>query len=186
MKTEKKENYAVVLDFLPRGHADDPRPIFKREPLVQAVGVDQFKLLELVPKVDSIPLYETVYIGDGERDQIERVKRRISYNELTHTARMELPHAVERIVMEYEDRFVDFFNRAVSLTSKLHMLTLLPGVGKKLMWELIEQREKKPFESFDDIRQRIKAMPHPERMIINRILEELQNPNVKYHLFTTK
>ncbi|MGC9435449.1 MAG: DUF655 domain-containing protein [Methanomicrobiales archaeon] len=186
MKTEKKENYAVVLDFLPRGHADDPRPVFKREPIVQAVGVDQFKLLELVPKVEDIPLYETVYIGEGERDTIERVKRRISYSELTHTSQVELPYVVEQTVMEHEDRFVDFFNRAVPLTSKLHMLTLLPGVGKKLMWELIEQREKAPFESFEDIRQRIKAMPHPERMIINRILEELQNPDVKYHLFTTK
>ncbi|MDD3110707.1 MAG: DUF655 domain-containing protein, partial [Methanofollis liminatans] len=38
MKTEKKEIYAVVVDVLLQGRADDPKPVFKREPIVQAVG----------------------------------------------------------------------------------------------------------------------------------------------------
>ena len=50
MKAEKKEVNAIVLDVLMKGHAEDPRPSFKREPLVQAMGLEQFKLLELVPK----------------------------------------------------------------------------------------------------------------------------------------
>ena len=54
------------------------------------------------------------------------------------------------------------------------------------MWEILEEREKKPFESFAEISRRIKAIPHPDKMIINRILEELQDPNVKYHVFTSK
>jgi len=66
------------------------------------------------------------------------------------------------------------------------MLHLLPGIGKKLMWEIIEEREKKPFESFEDISHRIKTIPHPDKMILNRILEEIQDPNVKYHLFTSR
>ncbi|MDD1715867.1 MAG: DUF655 domain-containing protein, partial [Methanolinea sp.] len=98
MKTEKKEVNAIVLDVLLKGHPDDPRPIFKREPLIQAVGVAQFKLLELIPKAKEIPLHENVYIGDGEREKIERVKRRISFEDLTQTAKLELPFAVERIV----------------------------------------------------------------------------------------
>jgi predicted nucleic acid-binding OB-fold protein len=35
-----------------------------------------------------IDLHENVYIGDAERDKIERVKRRIGYNELTNTPRV--------------------------------------------------------------------------------------------------
>ena len=88
--------------------------------------------------------------------------------------------------MENQDRYVDFFNKAVPITSKQHMLHLLPGIGKKLLWEILEERGKKPFENFADISERIKAIPRPEQMIVKRILEEIEDPNVKYHLFTSK
>jgi putative nucleotide binding protein len=186
MKAEKKEVNAIVLDVLLKGHAEDPRPTFKREPILQAIGVEQFKLLELIPKKIEIQIYDNVYIGDGEREKIERVKRRIRYDDLTQTAKLELPFVVERIVKEREPDFVQFFNKSISVTPKLHMLHLLPGIGKKLMWEILEEREKKPFESFAEITQRIKSIPHPEKMIISRILEEIQDPDVKYHVFTSK
>lgn len=186
MRTDKKEVNAIVLDILMKGHPDDPRPVFKREPIIQAVGISQFKLLELVPKSLEIQIHENVYIGDGEREKIERVKRRISYDELTQTARVELPFVVEQLVAEKEPEYVQFFNKSISITPKLHMLHLLPGIGKKLMWEILEEREKRPFESFADISHRIKSIPHPEKMVANRIMEELQDPNVKYHVFTSK
>lgn len=187
MKAEKKEVNGIVLDVLLKGHPDDPRPPFKREPIIQAMGIEQFKLLELVPKTGVvIDLHEKVYIGDAERDKIERVKRRIGYNELTHTAQGELPFVIEEVVRAREADFVTFFNKSISITPKLHMLHLLPGIGKKLMWEILETRNKKPFESFADISGRIKSLPHPEKMIQARILEELQDKDVKYHLFTSK
>jgi putative nucleotide binding protein len=187
MKAEKKEVNAIVLDVLMKGHPDDPRPTFKREPIVQAMGLEQFKLLELVPKPTAqINLYDKLYIGDAERDKVERVKRRIGYDELTQTAKGELPFIIEKVVKEREQDFVAFFNKSISITPKLHMLHLLPGIGKKLMWEILETRTRKPFESFADISARIKAIPHPEKMIQARILEELQDKDVKYHVFTTK
>jgi putative nucleotide binding protein len=186
MKTDRKEVNAIVLDVLQKGHPDDPRPVFKREPLVQALGVAQFKLLELVPKTLDIQIHENVYIGDGEREKIERVKRRIGYEDLTQTARLELPFAVDQVVKDKEPEFVQFFNTSISISPKLHMLHLLPGIGKKLMWEILEEREKKPFESFGEISQRIKSIPNPAKMIASRVLEELQDPNVKYHIFTTR
>jgi putative nucleotide binding protein len=186
MKSDKKEVNAIVLDVLMKGHPEDPRPVFKREPIVQAIGVSQFKLLELVPKTLDLQIHENVYIGDGDREKIERVKRRISYDELTQTARVELPYVIELLVAEKEPEFVQFFNKSISITPKLHMLHLLPGIGKKLMWEILAEREKKPFESFADISQRIKSIPHPEKMVANRIMEELEDPNVKYHVFTSK
>ncbi len=187
MKTERKEENAVVIDVLLMGYMADQRPAYKREPVVQAVGVDQFKLLELVPKAGAdIQIYDRVYIGDAEREKVERVKRRISYDDLTATAKLELPFVVEQIVRENELRFVDFFNKSVPITPKFHMLHLLPGIGKKLMWEIIEQRGKKPFESFADISARIKSLPHPDRMIVNRILHEIEDPDEKYHIFTSR
>ncbi len=187
MKAEKKEVNAIVLDVLMKGHAEDNRPTFKREPVVQAMGLEQFKLLELVPKpTAAIDLHEKVYIGDAEREKIERVKRRIGYADLTHTAQGELPFVIEDVIKNREQDFVAFFNKAISITPKLHMLHLLPGIGKKLMWEILEERNKKPFTSFSDISARIKAIPHPEKMIQSRILEELQEKDIKYHLFTTR
>jgi putative nucleotide binding protein len=187
MKAEKKEVNAIVLDVLLKGHPDDPRPPFKREPIIQAMGLEQFKLLELVPKAGvQIDLYEKVYIGDAEREKIERVKRRIGYEELTQTAKGELPFIIENVVKDREPDFVLFFNKSISITPKLHMLHLLPGIGKKLMWEILDARNRKPFESYTDISSRIKALPHPEKMIQARILEELQDKETKYHLFTTK
>ena len=70
--------------------------------------------------------------------------------------------------------------------SKQHMLHLLPGVGKKILWEILEAREKQPFTSFADIAERVKSVPKPEQMIIKRVMEELEDPNVKYHVFTSK
>jgi putative nucleotide binding protein len=54
------------------------------------------------------------------------------------------------------------------------------------MWEILEERNKKPFVSFADISARIKSIPHPEKMILARILEELQDKDIKYHVFTTR
>ncbi|PKL70184.1 MAG: DUF655 domain-containing protein [Methanomicrobiales archaeon HGW-Methanomicrobiales-1] len=187
MKAEKKEINAIVLDVLMKGHADDPRPQFKREPIVQAMGVEQFKLLELVPKPTVlIQLHDRVYIGDSERDKVERVKRRIGYADLTPTARGELPFVIAEVIKEREADFVAFFNKAISITPRLHMLHLLPGIGKKLMWEILEERNKKPFADFADISARIKSIPHPEKMIQARIIEELEVKETKYHAFTTQ
>jgi len=187
MKAEKKEVNAIVLDVLMKGHADDPRPQFKREPIVQAMGVEQFKLLELVPKPSIIiELHDRLYIGDSERDKVERVKRRIGYQDLTPTARGELPFVIAEVIKEREADFVAFFNKAISITPRLHMLHLLPGIGKKLMWEILEERNKKPFDNFADISARIKSIPHPEKMIQARIVEELEVKDTKYHVFTTR
>jgi len=61
-------------------------------------------------------------------------------------------------------------------------LEILPGIGKKHMWDIINVRKEKPFESFEDIKNRIKLIPDPKHAIIKRILEELENKD-KYHLF---
>ena len=64
----------------------------------------------------------------------------------------------------------------------MHQIELLPGVGKKHMWEIIEKREEKPFESFEDIKKRVKLMPDPEKAIIKRILAEIKGQE-KHRIF---
>ncbi len=186
-RTDKKEVEAIVLDYLQWGYASDRRPLNQRESIILAVGTDQFKLLELIAKKDvAINLHDKVYIGEDERKHVERVKRRLSYDELTPTAKGELEPVVEKIIAESEARFVEFYNTAVPISLKMHMLNLLPGFGKKTLTNTLEERQKKPFESFEDIRNRVKTLQKPEKFIRERIMLELENPEEKYHLFTSK
>lgn len=175
------EDYAVVLDFLPHGHPEDERPIYKKEPLALALGEKFLTLIEVVPKpgVEFKP-HDRIFIGKDERDKIQYIKRRISYHDLSSAAKSELPFVVDEIVKKNEGRFVEFFNQAGAISTRLHSLELLPGIGKKLMWEILEERRKKAFESFEDIARRIKALPDPKKLIIKRIVSELEEEDVRF------
>ncbi len=176
------EDYAYVLDFLPHGHPLESTPLFKREPIAQVIGESYFTLLEVVPKPGIfLSTGERVYIGKGERDKVARVRRRITYNDLTVSARDELPSIIEKIVSTHEEKFVNFFNTASAITTRLHALQLLPGIGRKLLWIILDERKKKPFESFEDIKRRTK-IPDPKKLIVKRIIMELSGED-KYKLF---
>jgi len=180
---KKYEEYAYVLDYLPYGRADDRRPIYQRKPIVQAVGEEFFTLLELTPKRNvNLSPHERVYIGKGERAKIDHVERRISYEELTSVAKSELPAVIEKIVEENEKKFVDFFNNAQPISTRLHQLKLIPGIGSKTMWNILEEREKKPFEDFKDLAERGK-LHEPKKAVVSRIISELKGED-KYRLFT--
>ena len=117
--------------------------------------------------------YEEVYIGEGKRDKIHHIIGKLPLDRLTSTAKTELEFVVKDLVSKNQGKFVKFFNNAQSLTTRMHQLELLPGLGKKHMWEILEKRQEKPFESFDDLKKRIKLMPDPEKIIIKRILAEI-------------
>ncbi len=182
----EKEEVAYILDYLPYGRTDDPRPMYQKKPLVQGVGEKHFVLMEMIPKENVVlKSHDKVYIGDGDRPVIDHVKRRITYNELSHAAQMELPSVIEMIVLTNENRFLSFFNDAYPITTRLHMLELLPGIGKKLMWGIIDTRKKGKFASFKDLVERVKGIHAPEKLITNRVLDELKDDNIKYRIFTT-
>jgi putative nucleotide binding protein len=172
------EEFAIVLDYLPTGKSSS----FKPEPIAQVIGVNHFTLLEVVPKT-QLKTFEKVYIGKDERDKIQYIKKRISFKELTSNASMELSKAIEKIVLENPQRFLDFFNKSGAISIKMHQLELLPGLGKKHMMEILKERKQKPFESFEEIEKRIHLMPNPVQIIVKRILQELQEPNLKHYLF---
>ena len=168
---QKREDEAIVLDFLQNGYSFDTRPLHLKTPITQALGTERFTLLELVPKKDvQLQPRQKVYIGDQKREQIHHVNGRIPVDKLTATAQSELPHAIKAIVDTTPKRFVDFFNKAQPLSIRTHSLELLPGVGKKHMQEILDARAEKDFESFDDIKARVKLIMDPEKLIINRIL----------------
>lgn len=183
-KMEKgKEETVIVLDFLPNGYPFDERPSYMKTPIAQAIGKEHFVLLELVPKKDiHLQPYEEVYIGEGKRDKIHHIVGKLPVSKLTATGKNELEFIVKDLVNKNEKKFVDFFNTARPLSTRMHQLELLPGLGKKHMWQIVEVRNEKLFESFADIKKRVKLMPDPEKVVIKRILQELQGPE-KHRIF---
>lgn len=184
------EDYAIILDYLPLGYLKEGASSFKKKPIAQAIGIEEFTLLELTPKDNvDLDIHEKVYIGAGKREKIARVNRRLKYDKLTATAKIELNYVVEEIIKENENKFVQFFNEAGPISTRLHQIELLPGIGKKHMWDILNARKEKEFENFQDIKQRVPMLADPVKLISKRILMELEGNSDrkgkrKYILFT--
>jgi len=178
---EDKEETAIILDFLPNGYPLEGKML----PIAQAIGKKNFTLLQLVPRRGiTLKLKDEVYIGAGKRDQIAYILGRLPKDKITETAKMELDDFISESVMENEKRFVDFFNNAQPINTRMHQLELLPGFGKKHTEDLIRERESKPFESFEEIKSRIKSIPDPKKAVEKRLLEELTE-TVKGRIFVS-
>lgn len=172
------EEHAIVLDYLPTGKSSS----FKSEPMAQVIGTEHFTLLEVIP-FTQLKVLEKVYIGKDKREKIQFIKKRISFEELTNTSLSEINKAIEQIVREDSQKFLDFFNKSGSLSLRMHQLELLPGLGKKHLFEILKQRESKPFESFKDLSERIHLMPDPAKLIVKRVMQELEDNKLKYYVF---
>ncbi len=185
METNKEEK-VIVLDFLPNGYPFDQRPVHLKTSVAQVIGTNHFTLLEVTARKGiHLQPYEELYIGEGKRDKVERVQGKLSIKKLTSTARTEIPFAIDDIIAKDERRFVDFINNAQPLSVRTHQLELLPGLGKKHMWEILEARKDGPFTSFEDLRKRVHLMPDPKKIIAKRVLSELEGKE-KHNLFVDK
>ena len=181
-----REEKAIVLDYLPNGYPFDTRPSHIKTPIVQVLGKEHFVLLELVPKKEiKLQPNDEVYIGEGKREKIHHINGKLPPQKLTSTAKSELKFVVSDIVKKNEARFVDFFNKAQPLSTRMHSIELIPGTGKKRMWEILDERKVKPFENFADMRKRLKLIPDPQKAIVKRILAEIEG-NEKHLLFVER
>ena len=176
------EEYAYVLDYLPYGRASS-KSRHLVVPTIQIMGEQYFTLLEAELKLGaSVNVHERIYIGRERREKVDRIISRISYEQLTANAKAELVPLIEELVKTQEKRFVEFFNNSQPVTPRMHALELLPGIGKKSMWTIVNLREKKPFVSFKDIQEKTGLTDLP-KILSKRVLEELSAES-KYRLFT--
>ena len=166
-----KEEFAIVLDFLPYGKPGERR----REPLAQVIGEKYFLLLEVIVKPNvKVEIKERIYIGEGEREKVRYIKGRIKYDQLTSLAQTTLEEILDNLIEKNEKRLIKFFNVAGPITNRLHSLEVLPGIGKKHLWQILDERKKKPFESFEDLKKRVPMLPNVKKILRKRILEELK------------
>ncbi len=176
-----KDDYIIVLDFLAHGKPNDRRA----EAVAQGIGDKFFNLLEVAIKDGiTVKAKDRVYVGDEKREQVKYIRGRINYGELTNFAKGMVEEIISEIVSKDEKRFVDFFNKAQPLTTRMHSLELLPGIGKRHLWDILNARRNNPFESFKDLQTRITMLPEPKRMIVRRIIDELEDKD-RHRLFVS-
>src|SRR3989338_6127318 len=140
----KKEENAIILEYLPYGYPLEG----KMMPIAQA-------------------------IGEGKRDKIYYILGRLPAEKLTENAKIQLEEFIANVVEEKEKQFVEFFNKATAINTRIHQIELLPGYGKKHMKEILKTREEKEFEGFDDMKKRIPSLPDPKTAVQKRIIKEL-------------
>ena len=176
---------AIVLDYLAHGRTEDDRPQYQKQPLAYALGRGDFRLFEVVLAADADVSIGDDLVVDRSSDAIERTGE-VEYDDLTGGAQSELDYAVEDLVTEEERRFVDFYNDAQPITLRLHQLNLLPGIGKKLRNTILDERKRKPFESFEELQERVSGLHNPKEVLVERIQEELRDDDLKYRIFVRR
>jgi len=167
-----KDEYIIILDYFPSGKPGSPLKI----PVAHGIGDKYFNLLEVSLKPNAkVEIKERVYIGSGLRDKVQRIIRRIKYSELSAIAQSTLDEVLDELIKQNEQRLVKIFNIAGPLTPRLHSLELFRGIGKKHLEEILRERKIKPFESFEDLKNRVKFLIDPKKMIKERIIRELND-----------
>lgn len=176
---DRYEPYVIVLDYLELGNPSDVHYEHRNQPFVQAIGGKYFSLIEAIPLVGiKVEIMEKVDLSYPSK--LRRIVH-IGYGDLTSLARANLPEAIKRILLDNERVFVEFYNIAEPINIRLHSLELLPEIGKKTMSTMIDERTKRRFESFNDIRQRVGI--DPVKALVDRIVKELASTEEKYYLF---
>ena len=165
------EEYAYVLDFVERGKSSTVRG--RQGIIVTALGEERLTILEILGAENSeFEVGEKIFIGKEGRTKVQSVLGKMTHERISQTAQTELPGVVDQIVIQNEKRFVENLNNAQPLTPRIHALELIPGIGKTYMKIMLEEREKKKFESFDDLQSRV-GLKEPIKHIAKRIMEEV-------------
>ena len=179
----KYEEYAYVLDFNPRGKSISVRG--REGIIVTAIGEDRLTLLEVLGVPNStFEVSERIYIGKEGRTKVLSVLGKLDYEHVSSSAQSELTGVIETIVTTNESKFVEYLNNARPLTPRIHALELIPGIGKTYMKTMLEERDKKKFESYDDLQERV-GFKDPVKHISERILDEITGQS-RMNLFVKK
>ncbi|MBA7651725.1 hypothetical protein ES703_59544 [subsurface metagenome] len=180
----KKFREVAILDLLIHGHPEEDKPSWAKTPIAQVLTFPDFVLYEVkVNKNSDIEVQEQkTYEEFLNEMKLKEVLKKIDHNDLTSTSKALIQPILEKEVLKYEEEFINFFNNSTSITPRMHALKLLPGVGQKHMWEILEARQRQKFGTFQDISDRT-SISNPTKLIAQRIIKELQR-DVKYYLFS--
>jgi len=163
----ENENYALVLGQIKTKDNKNTANV---------VGTERFTLLhiELKEGVDVNP--QDKILLTKHSDEVEKINYRISYDNLSNAEKEELNRAIHRIILTDEKKYVHFFNSQSRDRMQLHFLD---GISRKAGTKIVSEREKKDFESFEDINKRVSFIDDSEELIFKRVFYELTEPRNK-------
>ncbi|MCC6030629.1 MAG: DUF655 domain-containing protein [Desulfurococcales archaeon] len=179
-----KDAYALVLDYMFHGNPFDRHPFHRNSPLIQAVGTKYFTLLEISPaRGVSVKINERIYVEQSLEEGLQpfKVDDKILWQDLTTIAKDNLPNALREIINSKERVFIEFFNVASPINIRLHMLSLIPGIGRKTLEIILNERKKGRFQNFEDLISRTK-ISDPVGLLVERIIQEMMGGE-RYYLF---
>ncbi len=181
----KKSRELTILDLLLHGHINENRPSYSRSPIAQVITFPDFVLYEIkINKNSDIRVQEKdTYENFMKSNKLREVIKKIDFNDLTSTSKVLIQQIIEKEILNHEEEFVNFFNNSTSITPRMHSLKLLPGIGQKHMWGILEARQRQKFTTFQDIMDRT-SVSNPTKQLALRIIKELQREGVKYYLFS--
>ncbi|NPA22353.1 MAG: DUF655 domain-containing protein [Candidatus Micrarchaeota archaeon] len=142
------EEFAYVLDIVPFGDREGTA--------VYLIGLKYTLLKAKAKEKVPIKIGQRTYVGKDleKREIVEKIRGRVDYDNLSEGARQNLKDVLKLIVKEKEKEFVEFLNKAKAISVRTHQLDFIPYVGKKTKKAILAEREKRPFESFEDVKAR--------------------------------
>jgi putative nucleotide binding protein len=158
------------------------------EPSGQIIVMPNFYIYEITlnkDKIQDLKLEEKYEFRLGKDSPFRRVNKLLDYDQLTPASVNSLQSVIKNYVAHHEERFIKFINNVGPITIKRHYLEVLPGVGKKLMNKIITERNRKPFETYEELHNRVPGFK-PVEVLTKRIIEELENKDVKHRLFVRR
>lgn len=165
------EEFARVISVNRRGRAVTSRG--RDGTIVTAIGENRFTLLEMIgAEGATFEIGERICVDREQESKVTLVLGKVRYERLSDQARAQIRDTIEQIVDEYEDRFVEYYNKADHLTTKVHALDQFPGIGRAYTKTILEERARRKFDSFEDIAERTK-LDDPRWCIVQRIDEEV-------------
>ncbi|MCL4399414.1 DUF655 domain-containing protein [Candidatus Parvarchaeota archaeon] len=174
-----RDQYAYVIEYLPNGLAESR----ERRPSAVILTESTALLIAALKKGIEVSAGQKVYIGENKRDEVHHIIGRVSPEKLSDLGLQTLSDKVKESLNQNEKKYISIINVLGPVNVRLHSLELIPGLGKKTVQKLVEERNKKPFESYKDVDSRVGLVPGIEKDIEQRIMDELSNKD-KYKIFT--
>ncbi|MHA1978079.1 MAG: DUF655 domain-containing protein [Candidatus Hodarchaeales archaeon] len=173
----------LVLDYYPQGKSLSRKSAEAFNPLAVVISITQMQFFDIIlSRGKNIQVGQLLDVSTL-KSEIYKIKK-IGFNELSDSAVDVLPDMIKEIIILSESRFISFLNNARPLTTQMHQLQLLPGIGNKRLWQIIEARRKMGFKDLNDFTERT-GISDPIALFSNRILQEIQGEE-KYQLFIKK
>lgn len=169
------KQFGLVVDLFPSGRSSLARNQARQssKPVAHVLD-DRFSLWELT--LANRNSYDKDFKKPIKFHKTQ-ITRHLQFEDLSQSAQGEVNFAVEKIINSKPNRFLDFFNKAESISPRFHQLRLLPGIGTARMWKILEARKNKRFTSVEDLKERT-GLTDPLGMVAQRVIQEIrEQPN---------